>query len=49
MELKTGEARWGKVETHAADNPGTADIRLMIIELSSRKAQKESNMGKSEV
>jgi len=33
MELKTGEASWGKVETHAADNPGTADVRLMIIEL----------------
>ena len=33
MELKTGEASWGQVETHAADNPGTADIRLMIIEL----------------
>lgn len=33
LELKTGEANWGNVETHAADNPGTADIRLMIIEL----------------
>jgi hypothetical protein len=32
-EFKTGEASWGKVETHAADNPGTADVRLMIIEL----------------
>jgi hypothetical protein len=33
IELKTGEARWGVVETHAADNPGTADVRLVIIEL----------------
>lgn len=33
MELKTGEVSWGRVETHAGDNLGTADIRLVIIEL----------------
>jgi hypothetical protein len=36
LVLKTGEAYWGKVETHAADNPGSTDVVLITVDLKPR-------------
>lgn len=33
VELKTGEATWVKAETHATENIGTTDLKLVVFEL----------------
>jgi len=33
VELKTGEATWIKAETHATENTGTTDLKLVVFEL----------------
>ena len=33
VELKTGEATWIKAETHATENVGTTDLKLVVFEL----------------
>ncbi len=32
-ELKAGQATWSDAETHAAENVGTAESRILVIEL----------------
>ena len=33
VELKAGEALWHETETHAAENRGTTEARVMLFEL----------------
>lgn len=32
-ELKPGGASWNEAETHASENTGTADVRVLVIEM----------------
>jgi oxalate decarboxylase/phosphoglucose isomerase-like protein (cupin superfamily) len=41
VEYKVGEVGWGEVESHAVDNVGTTDIRVLIVDLKTARGQQD--------